>query len=549
MRMFRGLLPALALVGFATLSVLADEAPVTLQSLLEQMPDRDRLARLEEPPFRLLQASSHDRHKTDPADAKNWHSNHDYDQFIRTETNDGRQEWVIMEHVGPGAIVRMWLPLESHHDEQVIRFYLDGSPTPTISAKFNDLMSGRDFVKPPLAFVSWNETDLSKQVGPTGKSRRGVAGDLYLPIPFARCCKITLDSLPFYYIINYRSYQPGTTVKSFTMADYESAGAALDKTAQELVNHAQKSAALVKTRELAPREFFGVDLPAGPAAVRNLCVHLESSDPQALRSTVLQASFDDEADIWCPLSEFFGAGVRGKPVQDFFRSVDSEGNLTARWVMPYEHSGRIALKNVGSKPITLSLSAEAEPWTWNDRSLHFHADWHCDMGLKTRPMADWNYIHITGKGHYVGDTLTVYTPSPKWYGEGDERVYIDGENTPSHIGTGTEDYYGYAWGMADFFSSPFISEPSRDRAGDRDDWSGYTTTSRVRLLDEIPFGVSLKHDMEIWNWAETEVDYAVGTFWYARPGASCNRQPQPEQAGEAIHEVPPTTRPSTEPRP
>ena len=73
----------------------------------------------------------------------------------------------------------------------------------------------------------------------------------------------------------------------------------------------------------------------------------------------------------------------------------------------------------------------------------------------------------------------------------------------------------------------------------RDSWKGYTTTSRLRLLDAIPVETSLKHDMEIWNWADTRVDYAVGTFWYGRPGVKHNRLPQPDEAAQPIKAVPP----------
>ncbi len=158
--------------------------------------------------------------------------------------------------------------------------------------------------------------------------------------------------------------------------------------------------------------------------------------------------------------------------------------------------------------------------------------------MKTRPMFDWNYIEIQGGAKYVGDTLTVYSPVPEWYGEGDERIYLNGERVASHIGTGTEDYYGYAWGMANFFNSPFLSAPERDTSG-RDSWKGYTTTSRLRLLDSIPVETSLKHDMEIWNWADTKVDYAVGLFWYGRPGVKHNRLPQPDEAAQPVKEAPP----------
>ncbi len=72
----------------------------------------------------------------------------------------------------------------------------------------------------------------------------------------------------------------------------------------------------------------------------------------------------------------------------------------------------------------------------------------------------------------------------------------------------------------------------------QDDWRGYTTTSRLRLLDSIPFQTALKHDLEIWNWANTQADYAAGTFWYARPGVRHNRESQPQEAALPIRENP-----------
>lgn len=508
-------------------------ASVSLSSLLAEMTDRDAAAQWPSPAYRLKQASSHDRRKNDPSNPEAWHSNVDYGQFIRTETNQGRQEWVIMEDTGPGAITRFWTPLLADKDKQIIRFYFDGSATPAITANFNELLSGQGFVRPPLAFIAWNETNVLDQLKPAFKPRRGVAGDLYLPIPFAKGCKITLDSVPFYYVINYRSYEPGTRVHPFTMDDWAAAQASVERTGDRLMA-ASEDKLEEKFAILGPAEERGFDLPRGPAAIRTLQVH---TDPAALRSTILQATFDDEMTVWCPVGDFFGTGVRLHPVRDWWRSVAADGTLVARWVMPYQRSARLTLKNVGQKTISVRLAAGTGDWPWNERSLYFHANWHAQLRLPTRPKSDWNYLEVQGQGRYVGDTLTVFSPVKAWYGEGDERIYYDGATFPAHIGTGTEDYYGYAWGMAGFFNSPFISMPQRDRVA-QDDWRGYTTTSRLRLLDAIPFRAALKHDLEIWNWADTQVDYAVGTFWYARPGARHNRIPQPLEAANPIRDVP-----------
>ena len=90
---------------------------------------------------------------------------------------------------------------------------------------------------------------------------------------------------------------------------------------------------------------------------------------------------------------------------------------------------------------------------------------------------------IEGKGVYMGDTLALVNPCPVWWGEGDEKIYVDGEKFPSHFGTGTEDYYGYAWCTPEFFESPFHAQPRAE--GPRN--QGHVTNTRVRLLDGIPF--------------------------------------------------------------
>src|SRR5208337_5483236 len=100
------------------------------ESLLREMLDRGAVTQMPSPALVLRQASSHDRRKQDPADLQGWHSNVDYGQFIRTENNQGRKEWVIMDDQGPGAIVRFWTPLSPEKENQIIRFYFDGSPSP-----------------------------------------------------------------------------------------------------------------------------------------------------------------------------------------------------------------------------------------------------------------------------------------------------------------------------------------------------------------------------------------------------------------------------------
>lgn len=518
--------------GFSPASADDDSGAnvVTFESLLREMADRDAIARFPVPFYTCKQASSYDRSQTDPKDEKTWFANFDQMQSIRVANPQRRVEWVIMDDRGPGCVVHIWAPLKKGLEKQIVRFYFDNSPKPSIEVNFYELLRGRLFARPPFAFKASDDKD-----------DVGLGGDLYLPIPYAKRCVVTLDSLPFYHIINYRSYAPGTQVKTFAMADLEAADATLKATAKALddLGNVAAGTPVAKDGAIEPQQELSIDLPAGENAVRTLEVTIDPKDaPQAVRSLVLTADFDGQAAIWCPLGEFFGCGTRLNPVKDWNRTVEASGKLTARWVMPYRTKGRVAVKNLGAKTVAVRLNATTSPWKWDDRSMHFRANWRGQTAMKTRPMFDWNYIDISGRGVYAGDTLTVFTPTARWYGEGDERIYIDGESFPSHAGTGTEDYYGYAWGMARRFDSPFLSMPKRDSEG-RQDWRGYTTTSRVRLLDGIPHQKSLKFDMEVWAWdGKIEMDYAVGVFWYAMPGATSNREPAPAEAAKPLRPWP-----------
>ena len=108
---------------------------------------------------------------------------------------------------------------------------------------------------------------------------------------------------------------------------------------------------------------------------------------------------------------------------------------------------------------------------------------------------------------------------------------MDGESFPSHLGTGTEDYYGYSFGdRGVVFDAPFHAEPRADGNSK----PGHTTNTRTRSLDAIPFTKSLHFDMEIWHWAQTTMAVAAASYWYARPGATSNRAPDPAGARRPV---------------
>ncbi len=496
---------------------------ISITSLLKEMTDRELLTRFPNPTYKLLQASSWDRTETSPKDTSTWFGNKDYNNFLREEQVNGRTEYVIMEANGAGAVTRWWIPQAVEMRAVTLRIYLDGKTAPVIDEPYLDFINGSSFVKSPFAFTSSDEKDAKQQYSMPVGHHKQMGADMYFPIPFAKGCKITLDEKPFYYVINYRLYEPGTKIISFSKEEYQSATDLINATSAILGTKSHPvNDSLSRIQRLFPGGALELDLPQGGGkAIRSIQLNLHAKEnKQKNRAAVLQLVFDGEQTVSSPVSEFFGGGVYARPVKNYDISVGEDGVMRADWEMPYKQHAKIILRNFGMESIDAELSVSVMNYNWDNRSMYFHAGWHEEAPLSTPPFKDWNYVTISGTGIYVGDVLTIYSELNGWYGEGDERIYIDGEEFPSHLGTGTEDYYGYAWGMANFFSSPFLSAPDRDARG-KGDWRGYNSVARVRHLDAITFQKNLRVDMEAWHPAHG-ISYSVTTFWYGLPGATDN---------------------------
>lgn len=495
---------------------------ISFADLLGEMIHRDSVARWPEPAYRSAQFSSYDRAAQDPN--TDWFANGDFNQFLRTETNGGRQEWVLMDHVGPGAVVRIWSanPPEACN----LRFYFDGAAEPGWTVDFQGLTGGEGPVAGPLSGVrarGWNS---------------------YLPIPYAKGLKITTDKDGFYYQVGYRAYEPGTAVESFTPELLSTNRTMIGGVQYALMHPRSPSVAqtIGLSGALEPGAQRAWDLPAGSHALRELILRvnaptsLEGLDlERALRSVIVRFWFDGEETVWVPLTDFFGSGVGLHPHQDWWRAVDDVGIMRSWWPMPYARRARFALLNLGDQPVQLSGALGIGDWSWDQRSMHFRANWHWTGELPSRPMIDYNYLTAQGRGVVVGDTLAIYNPVTAWWGEGDEMIFVDGEDFPSTFGTGTEDYYGYAWCTPEVFISPFHSQPRVDGPGNR----GHTTNSRVRMLDAMPFKTQMQFDMELWHWAEVDVDFASTVYWYGIPGVRHNRRAQPDGAVAILRAPPP----------
>lgn len=490
--------------------------PVSLRSLLAAMGDPERLTRLPDPAYALRLFSSYDRASTVPGRPE-WFANGDSTQFIRVETRAGRTEHVMLDAAGPGALVRTWFTIANSDGSGILRVYLDGAETPAIEGKVIELVGGSALCAPPL----------SASVSPAaGLLQRG--HNLYLPIPYARRCVVTYESAAvvakreaFYYNLETRTYPAGTTVETFTLDGLKAAADAVAAANRALLGQGPGP-------ELATQPFAGTIAPGGtlvrtlegPGAIHRLALSV-GSEPgfdQALRSTVIELAFDGERTVWAPVGEFFATGYHRSAFATRYATSGANGVLTSRWVMPFATSCTMTLRNLGTAPVTVADGAIATaPYRWDDAAMHFGAGWH---QLGRHPVArkvDANYVTLSGRGLVVGTAVSVFNTVDSWWGEGDEKVYVDGEAFPSFFGTGSEDHYGYAWCGSSRFDHPFLCQPVGTGATSQ----GLAVNARWRLLDAIPFSTSLRYDMEIYHHSNSAlINYAPSAFWYMRPGGS-----------------------------
>ena len=430
---------------------------VTTQTLLVQMTDLQSLAEYPNPPFICRQFSSYDRKSTTPDDqtTEGWFANYDCGQYLRVEENNGRQEYVMMDTDGPGAIVRIW----SANPKGTLRIYLDQMDQPVIEAPMTELLGG-EFAGIPKPIA--------------GERSRG--WNCYLPMPYASHCKITSDEGGFYYHVNYRTFAPGTHVTTFNGSDLDQLAGQIAATAELLAQPRQagvEPAGLLdqqdwsRTTTLPPGETMNWEYQgkgAGALVGLRVRVHADDMEP-ALRSLLLTITFDGEETVACPLGDFFGAAPGVCTYESLPMGVTAEGGFWSHWVMPFAESALISIRNTGDRQVKLDFLAAGREYKWTDRSMHFHAKWRGQFDLPTRPMMDWNYLDARGQGVFVGAAFSIANPVKDWWGEGDEKIYVDGESFPSHFGTGTEDYYGYAWCCNERFTHAYHNQPRCDGPG------------------------------------------------------------------------------------
>jgi hypothetical protein len=521
-----------ALVSVLFASACGPERVITTGGLYEEMIDLVGLAEFPNPVYETIQFSSFDRRSNLPG-GPDWFANSDgfggepipgFEDVIREPGGDSIGVYLIADVEGPGAIVRLW----TASIDGTVQLWLDGNSEPLFSGPANDF-----FRRPLDSFpqsLSLNRENLER----TLYQRDAV----YAPIPFSQRLRIewtgNLAHIHFYQM-EVRKYVAGTRVETFKPEDLELYQETIDNVTTILADPetvgGQQAGTEVHTisADIAPESIEDVLRLEGGGAVERLELKLEATDLDlALRQTVLYIQFDGSpwGQVQAPVGDFFGAAPGVNPYESLPFTVLPDGTMISRFVMPYEGSAQIRLENFGDQRVSVNGSVRTIDYTWDEgQSMYFNARWRVDHDLIGDPDAvqDLPFTVASGKGVYVGTTSIILNPNPiptpygNWWGEGDEKVFVDNDSMPSLFGTGSEDYYNYSWSSPDIFIFPYCGQPRNDGPGNR----GFVTNYRWHILDPLPFQQDIGFYMELYSHERTPgMSYARIGYHYARPGVT-----------------------------
>ena len=214
---------------------------------------------------------------------------------------------------------------------------------------------------------------------------------------------------------------------------------------------------------------------AGAGEIRRIWITIPQRDPEMLRALRFEIYWDGATTpaVSVPVGDFFGA-ILGRAVP--FESelfADPEGRSFNCYIpMPFRKGAKVTLKNESRRDVDalfydvdLVTVRKADP-----DLLYFHAVW--TRQQRTEVGKDFEILpYVKGEGRYLGSHVGVIADgrNPGWWGEGEVKMYIDGDrDQPTIAGTGTEDYIGTGWGEGQFhlrYEGSLIADTKRGQFG------------------------------------------------------------------------------------
>jgi hypothetical protein len=275
----------------------------------------------------------------------------------------------------------------------------------------------------------------------------------------------------------------------------------------------------------------------GAGTINHIWITISPEAPQLNRSDIILRIYWDGKDypsVESPIGPFFGQGWDETYPWTSLPLAAShvKGNaLVSYFKMPFAKGARIEIENqadikIGAFYYYIDYMEQEEA---AENLAYFHAwynqqvtvappegenEWgllSSEVGKNQRGENNYKILETEGKGHYVGVNYFVNSPTPVWYGEGDDMFFIDGDKVPTLNGTGTEDYFNSSWCPNELYAHPYFGYA---RVPDEIGWLGRTHCYRFHIDDPIYFDKSLLFSIEHGHNNYLSLEMCSVAYWY-----------------------------------
>lgn len=241
----------------------------------------------------------------------------------------------------------------------------------------------------------------------------------------------------------------------------------------------------------------------------------------ALRSMVVRAYWDGQEypSIECPLGDFMGsAHAKINSYQSAVHSIGINAALNFWLPMPFNKSARMTLTNEGDKQISLFYQIDYTTGGMHNGNFgRLHVCFRREN--LTTLKKDFEILpERKGEGRFIGTVLGIRATEDNWWGEGEVKIYMDGDKEfPTICGTGSEDYVCLSYGMQ---QTPFLYH------GCSWNQSGFVSMYRWHLQDPVYWKKECRITIQQIGYDgeqrkknlpalyERQDDWCCATFWY-----------------------------------
>ncbi len=226
----------------------------------------------------------------------------------------------------------------------------------------------------------------------------------------------------------------------------------------------------------------------GPGMIRHIWCTVSSIEPRVLRNLILRMYWETETipAVEVPLPDFFGVAHGAvAPMYSDLVSAQTGRGYNCFIPMPFADKARITIANESDED--LDWFFYQIDFTLGDKVTDEDGRFHASFNRKNPTVYGRDFVILevaNARGMYLGCVLGVRPLSPGWWGEGEVKMYIDGDEAfPTICGTGLEDYIGAAWGLVEH-STPTQGAPLVRPS--------FTSLYRFHIHDPVYFQKNIK---------------------------------------------------------